>query len=174
MASGHTFRVPRRQAHAHGPRDAGYRLPMLSAAFERKVVNFVAVDVVAQAGLLRRCDVALLVDRWQVGHPDAQQVLRDHDLGKVAVSNGQCDIEIHRHVESRPVTVDLVVVVERLASVRRLHHLCDTPGVLGQGANVEAVLLKYWCRASNPAKFCSPTASGTLSLPAKNDSPSRS
>src|ERR1700722_18350415 len=111
---------------------------MLSAAFQGQVVDFVAVDVVTQAWFLRSRDVAVLVYRWQVSHSDAQQVLRDHDLGEVAVTNGKCHIEIHRQVQWGPVTVDFVVVAKSLASVRRLHHLGDAPGVLGQGADVEA------------------------------------
>jgi hypothetical protein len=59
----------------------------ISEALQGKVFHFVWVDVVAEAGLVRSRDVAPLVDRWKVRHPDAQQVLRNQlDEQFVAVS----------------------------------------------------------------------------------------
>lgn len=110
---------------------------ILSEALQGQAFHFVWVDVVADAGLLRGRDVAPVVDRWKVRHPNAQQILRHHDFGEVAVADGQRHIQVHRQIESGPVAVDLVVEAERLAGVCRLHHLRDPARVLGQGADVE-------------------------------------
>ena len=75
---------------------------MLSAAFQREVVDFISVDLVTEAGFLWTGDVPVFVDRWQVGHPDAQQVLRHHDFGEVAVSDGECQLRYIARLSGGP------------------------------------------------------------------------
>lgn len=46
---------------------------IFSEALQGQVFHFVWVDVVAEAGLLRGRDVAPVVDRWKVRHPNAHK-----------------------------------------------------------------------------------------------------